>query len=206
MTDNSAGSESMDQNTDTPTKPEPAERTFTQAELDRHIQERLARAKNEPPADYEDLKAKAAKLAEIEEANKTELEKERDRAATAEARAAKVEAEAKEIKLRSAIISEAAKPDRKVIDTDAVIALLDRATLELDDNGEPINIVKAMDQLLEAKPFLVATNGGQRGSADQGARGQRAEQLTREDLQKMSSAEIVKAQDEGRLDHMLGTH
>jgi hypothetical protein len=43
------------------------------------------------------------------------------------------------------------------------------------------------------------------GSADQGARGERPQgQLTRADLQTMSSAEIVRAQDEGRLDQLLG--
>lgn len=178
-------------------------KSFSQAEVDRIVQDRLARAKATPPADYEELQASAAKLAEIEEANKTELEKERDKAAKAEERALKVEAEAKEIRLRSAILAEAAKIDRKIVDTDAAIALLDRSTLELDDDGNPTNIAKAMDSLLEAKPFLVADSGGARGNADQGARGGGGKQLTREDLKTMPSAEIVKAQDEGRLDHLL---
>jgi hypothetical protein len=43
-------------------------RTFTQEQVDKIVQERLARAKATPPADYEDLKAKAARLDEIEEA------------------------------------------------------------------------------------------------------------------------------------------
>lgn len=180
------------------------DRTFTQEDVDRIVRERVARAKSTPPADYEDLKAKAAKLDEIDEQNKTELEKERDRAAKAEERAQQVEAEAKEIKLRAAILSEAAKPDRKVVDTDAVISLLDRSALELDDAGNPTNLASAMDSLLEAKPFLVAASGGARGNADQGARGGGANQLTREQLQTMSSAEIVEAQDKGRLDNLLG--
>jgi hypothetical protein len=181
-----------------------AARTFSQEDVDRIVKERVARAKATPPADYEDLKASAAKLAEIEEANKTELEKERDKAAKAEERALKVEAEAKEIKLRSAILAEAAKPDRKVVDTDAVISLLDRSTLELDDAGSPTNIAKAMDSLLEARPYLVAQAGGARGNADQGARGRADNQLSQDDLKSMGSAEIVKAQAEGRLDDLLG--
>jgi hypothetical protein len=43
------------------------------------------------------------------------------------------------------------------------------------------------------------------GNADQGARGERPlAQLTRADLAGMSSAEIVRAQNEGRLDELLG--
>lgn len=50
-------------------------KTFTQEQVNRMIQERIARVKSEPPADYEDLKAKAAKLDEIEDAQKSELER-----------------------------------------------------------------------------------------------------------------------------------
>jgi DNA repair ATPase RecN len=62
-------------------------KTFTQADVDRIVQERLARAKSTPPADYEDLKAKAARLDEIEEANKSDLQKATDAAARAKAAA-----------------------------------------------------------------------------------------------------------------------
>ena len=50
------------------------EKTFTQAELDAIVKDRLKRA-NEKYADYEALKEKATKFDEIEAANKTELEK-----------------------------------------------------------------------------------------------------------------------------------
>ena len=55
----------------------------TQDELNRIIGERVRRAK---PADYDDLRAKAARLDEIEQANQTEAEK-------AAARLAELEAE-----------------------------------------------------------------------------------------------------------------
>ena len=54
-------------------------RTFTQEEVDRIIGERLKRDRADR-ADYEELKAKAAKLDEIEEANKTEIQKATERA------------------------------------------------------------------------------------------------------------------------------
>lgn len=55
------------------------------------LAERLARAK---PADYDDLKAKAARLDELEEANKSEIQKAQDDAAAAKAAAEKAQAEA----------------------------------------------------------------------------------------------------------------
>lgn len=57
-----------------------AERTFTQAEMNAIITDRLNRERTKY-ADYDDLKAKAAKFDEAEEAGKTELQKANDRAA-----------------------------------------------------------------------------------------------------------------------------
>jgi trimethylamine:corrinoid methyltransferase-like protein len=65
----------------------------SQEELDRIIQSRLARDRAKF-ADYDDLKARADKLAQIEEANKTEAEKSAARAEAAERRAAELEAKA----------------------------------------------------------------------------------------------------------------
>lgn len=200
------GSESMETTTPDPAPeaqtPEP--RSFSQDDVDRIVKDRLARAKTEPPADYKDLQAAAARLAEIEEANKTETQKLSDKLAAAEKQRDDTLSEAKEIRLRSAILAEAAKPDRRVIDTDAVIALIDRDSLELDDTGTPKNIAKAMDRLLEQRPFLVA-QGGARGNADQGARPGAANQLGRDDLKSMSADDIVKARKEGRLTNLAGT-
>ena len=56
-----------------------AERTFTQAELDAIVKERLRRER-ERHADYDELKAKAAKFDEAEEASKSELQKATERA------------------------------------------------------------------------------------------------------------------------------
>lgn len=63
----------------------------SQEDFDKAIQARIARERAKIPADYDELKAKAAKLAEIEEANKTESEKAAERLAGAEKRAAELE-------------------------------------------------------------------------------------------------------------------
>jgi hypothetical protein len=187
-----------------PAPPDPEPRTFTQEQVDRIVQDRLARAKATPPSDYEELKAAKAELDTLKESQKTELEKAQARAEAAEKERERVAEEAREIKLRSAIVTEAAKPDRKVVDPDLVATLL-TPDVEFDDNQNPTNIAEAMDQLLEQRPYLVASDGGARaGSADQGARAGGKKQLTREQLQTMTPAEIVAAQDEGRLDHVMG--
>ena len=54
-------------------------RTFTQEELNAIVGKRLAEEKSKF-ADYEDLKAKASKFDEMEEANKSELQKATERA------------------------------------------------------------------------------------------------------------------------------
>lgn len=59
-------------------------KTFTQDELNTIVGERLKRER-EKFADYEDLKAKAGRLDELEEANKTELQKATERAQALEA-------------------------------------------------------------------------------------------------------------------------
>lgn len=59
-----------------PKKTEETEgKTFTQEEVDALIKKRLARAKNDVPTDYEELKKKALKFDELQNENKTELEK-----------------------------------------------------------------------------------------------------------------------------------
>ncbi len=59
---------------------QPAGKTFTQAELDAIVADRLARERAKYP-DYESIKAKAAKFDAAEEAGKSELQKANERAA-----------------------------------------------------------------------------------------------------------------------------
>lgn len=66
------------------TTAEQQERTFTQAELDSIVKDRLARERGKF-ADYEELKAKATKFDEVEEANKSELQKATEKAQALEA-------------------------------------------------------------------------------------------------------------------------
>lgn len=76
----------------------------TPSELDAFLKDRVARAERkatEKYADYKDLKAKAAKLDEIEQANLSELEKANGRITTAESERDTAKAEA--LRLRIAV-------------------------------------------------------------------------------------------------------
>lgn len=100
----------------------------SQEELDQVIQSRIARERNKF-ADYEDVKAKAARLDEIEEANKSEIEKQEEvfKALQAENEALKLES------LRSRVAADKGVP----------------ANLLSGTTGEEINA--AADALIEFK-------------------------------------------------------
>lgn len=175
-------------------------RTFTEEQVNRIVQERLARQKAQFK-DYDELKDRAARLQELEDAQKSELEKAQERAVQLEKQAADAAARAQDAVLRSAVVAEAAR--KNVVDPDAAVALLNKESLVLGDDGAPTNIAEAMDELLKAKPYLVGGGRGS-GSADLGARGGGVQgQITREQLKTMSHDEIVKAQKDGLLSHLL---
>lgn len=66
-------------------------KTFTQAELDKIVADRLGRERSKY-AGFEDLKAKAARLDELEQQNQSELEKAQTKVQKAEQRAVDAEA------------------------------------------------------------------------------------------------------------------
>lgn len=101
-----------------------------------------------------------------------------------------------------------AKAARLFADPEDAVALLGRRAADFID-GDRVDsdeIVEALEDLLKKKPHLAAT--AQRrftGSADGGARkGSKPDQLSRDELKKMTPQQIVKAQEEGRLNDLLG--
>lgn len=177
------------------------DKTFTQADIDRVVQERLARERSKF-GDYDDLKAKAAKLDELEAENQSVLEKAQTRAEQAEQAAKAADERAREALLRSNVVTVATKAN--AVDPDAVLALLDTKNLELGDDGQFQGLEEAVNGLLEAKPYLVGaapTPGRPGGSAEGGARGGDApgRQLSRDDLKTMSPSSIAKADADGLL-------
>lgn len=149
-------------------------KSFTQADVDRIVQERLSRAKLRPPTDYEDLKAKAAKLDELEAANKTELERAQEAQRKADERAEAAERRSQEISRRHAIEREAAK--QKAADPDDVFAVLQtsakyRDMVTMDDDGQVTGVEDAIKAILTDKPHLVGKVSTPAGDGDGGSRG-----------------------------------
>ena len=93
---------------------------------------------------------------------------------------------------------------------------LDLSQIEVDADGnvDADEVAEAIEDLLRSKPYLAAQGGTRKprfeGTADSGARkgSGRPTQLTEADVKRLSAAgkhaEIVKAQNEGRLDDYLG--
>lgn len=129
----------------------------TQADLDRIIADRVARVKAKPPADYAELQSKAARLDEIEAANKSELEKAQSMIAELTKRAETAESERRVEIIGRAVVSEASR--QGAVDPDAVLALLDRDAVTIDDAGRVTGAETAVKALLEAKPYLKAVAG-----------------------------------------------
>jgi hypothetical protein len=148
-------------------EPEPA-KTFTQAELEKIVGERLARERAKY-GDYDDLKAKAAKFDSLEQKNKSDLEREREAREAAEKKAADAMAAANARLIRAEVIAAAAAAG--AVDTDAVVALLAEGAVTVADDGTVTGAEEAVKALLEAKPWLKATaTSGNNGGFDGGAR------------------------------------
>lgn len=186
---------------DPPTPPAPPAdpKLFTQDEVNAI----LAKSKRStPPDDYEELKAAAAKLAELEAANQSELEKAQAAAQKAtEERDAALE-RAKITTVRSAVIAAASKAG--AVDPDDVFALLKKDAVTIGDDGQVTGAEEAVKALLDAKPHLVGKSPPT-GSADGGAQGPPAlAQLTRDALKTMTPEAIVEAKAKGQLNTLLG--
>ena len=82
-----------------------SERTFTQAELDAIVKERV-RDQAAKYADYDDLKAKATKFDEAEEASKSELQKVTDKANALQAKLDQIQSEKKIRDIREKVAKE----------------------------------------------------------------------------------------------------
>jgi hypothetical protein len=145
-------------------------KTFTQAELDAVIADRLARERDKFK-DFEALKTKAAKLDELEKANLTEAEKLKADLAAAQAAGAERISRAQALLLKAEVKSVAA--ELGIVDADAAFALMDRANVKVEDNDSVTGVKPALEALLAAKPYLKAaaqtTVGGATNPGEGGA-------------------------------------
>ena len=138
----------MSETDETPTQGAPAEkpeRTFTQAEMEAIIGDRLKRERAKY-ADYEELKGKAAKFDEAEQAAKSDLEKAVEERDALRAQLDKLEAE----RARAEAVAEAAA--KHGVDA----ALLARMSGDVEENAKYLNQTMA-----NAPKFGQVPDGGE---------------------------------------------
>lgn len=121
-----------------------------------------------------------AKLSQAEKLQKQLAEKEREKS--------DLERQYQESNLRYEVMLAASKLG--IVDPEAAWRLLDAAEIEYDDQGRPQQVEKALQTLISKKPYL--TGGGSSGTTNPA----RALQLTREQIEKMTPAEINRRWDE----------
>lgn len=144
-------------------------KSFTQADVDRIVQERVARAKSVPPADYDDLKAKATRLDELELKNKSELEQAQERERLANERATTAETERNNTKMETAVLLEASRAG--AVKPQQVFALLPRNAVTIGDDGQVTGVEEAVKAFLDENKHLVGTKSTPAGDGDGGSRG-----------------------------------
>lgn len=150
--------------------PDPEPKEFkapsSQEELDRIINAAVGRTHSKY-SDYEDLKAKATKLDELEAEGQSELEKERTGRETAEQERDRLAGENKRIKIEAALIGAAAgKAEDVAAAATLILAEPAKYAVTIDDAGQVTGADTAVKTLLEDKPFLASTGSG--GAVDTG--------------------------------------
>lgn len=140
------------------------DRTFTQADLDRIVADRVARAK---PADYDEAKAALEEKKRREEGEKTDLQKAQDELTQTKAERDEAQRRADETLRQAAVQIEALKQgaDEELV----ALALAGDTSIEVKD-GEVKGAKEAVEKLLERKPNLktggTRQSGGEFGGRD----------------------------------------
>lgn len=145
-------------------------KTFTQAELDRVVQERISRERSKYDG-FDDLKRKAAEFDRIQEEQKSEIEKAATRAAKEAAEKTKAEVDATwGLRIVRSEVRVAAAG--KLADPEDAVRFLDVAAFKADQDGnvDTKAIGTAIDELVKAKPYLAANGTQKRPNFDAGTR------------------------------------
>ena len=125
-----------------------------QAYIDR-INSRTRRDERNKFKDYNDLKARAARADELEQAQLTGAEKMEARAIEAEKKVTDAQAQIADAMIASQVKVRASQMG--VVDPDAAYLLLDRTNVQYAD-GAVTGVDDAIASLLENKPYLRGTN------------------------------------------------
>ena len=177
------------------------DRTFTQAQLDAIVGDRVQRERTKF-ADYDTLKSAAAQWEEHRKAQMSELEKAQARITELERVSAEAQEQAAQTLIRSAFLTEAAKLGAAHPEDAYLLAELDG--VNLDESGTVVGVVEAVAALAEAGRLVMAGKAkapNLDGGAGSGTRtGDRSSieramaQLTPEELHVASSMHLTAEQ------------
>lgn len=134
------------------------EKLFSQAELDRIVKDRLDRERSKY-ADYDDNKKAAARLKEIEDAQKSELEKLQEQVTELQRKAQQTAGENKRLKLTAMVAAIAGQLGA----VDPYDANFQTATQAVDPDGDGADdeIKKSIEALKSSRPYLFGRGGAQ---------------------------------------------
>ncbi len=131
------------------------EKTFTQADLNKLIDERLTRERAKY-ADYADLKKAADQWKQHEDAQKSEVEKLQAQIADWQNRATQADTARKQTLIKSSVMAEAGKQGVPADRIEAAYKLLNVSDLKIEADDAIPNLSEAVARLLTDNPFLVA--------------------------------------------------
>jgi len=132
-------------------EPQMTEKTFTQADLDRIVKERLDREKSKY-AGFDEYKRAADKLKEIEDAQKSELDKLQERVTQFEQQAIQTTAENKRLKLNARIATIAGQLG--AMDPNDPNFLMATQAIDPDGDGADEQIKISIEALKAQRPYL----------------------------------------------------
>ena len=132
-----------------------AEKTFTQDEVNRMMGQARRDARSQF-SDYSELKSRAAKADELEQANLTEAERLEARVSDAEKRATDAQGQVSSAMIASEVKVRATQMG--IVDPDAAFLLLDKKNVAYNVTDGVSGVDDALAQLLEDKPYLRAGN------------------------------------------------
>ena len=133
----------------------PADKTFTQDEVNRMMGQARRDARRQF-SDYSELKSRAAKADELEQANLTEAERLEARVSDAEKRATDAQGQVSSAMIASEVKVRATQMG--IVDPDAAFLLLDKKNVAYNVTDGVSGVDDALAQLLEDKPYLRAGN------------------------------------------------
>lgn len=170
------------------------------------LREEAAKHRTEKQKEAKEKESLLAKLAEFENAQLSESERNKKEFEETRTRADKNESRARELEIKYQLALAAVDPANEIGDVKAAIKLLDRDTLEFDDAGKITNLQDALETLKAEYPSVVASAknpSAPNTGVTNPAKSPSAKKYTRADLGKMSPERIVELQEAGELNHIL---